>query len=26
VGQVMAKSGGKADPKAVRETLEGLLK
>ena len=26
VGQVMAKSGGKADPKAARETLEGLLK
>ncbi|MCJ7715656.1 MAG: Asp-tRNA(Asn)/Glu-tRNA(Gln) amidotransferase subunit GatB [Anaerolineales bacterium] len=26
VGQVMAKSGGKADPQAVRETLEGLLK
>jgi aspartyl-tRNA(Asn)/glutamyl-tRNA(Gln) amidotransferase subunit B len=26
IGQVMAKSGGKADPKAVRETLISLLK
>lgn len=26
IGQVMAKSGGKADPEVVRETLEKLLK
>ena len=26
IGQVMAKSGGKADPEVVRETLEQLLK
>jgi Asp-tRNA(Asn)/Glu-tRNA(Gln) amidotransferase B subunit len=25
IGQVMAKSGGKADPQAVKETLKTLL-